>query len=146
MSQQANLDPENLPAHYICSHHSNVYNAGYNSAYIKCYDLQTALQRDINEGKLYKLTTPLISVDTGKQRDYFYSLTEFEEWSKRKKSVSGLRYLKGLGSLSIQDWETVMQNKKLIQIKKGSDAAKWIDMAFGNSSELRKKWLSGNFK
>jgi DNA gyrase/topoisomerase IV subunit B len=52
------------------------------------------------------------------------------------------RYLKGLGSLSLEDWEWVMTNKSLISIEESEDSKEKLEMAFGDSSELRKRWLS----
>ena len=52
------------------------------------------------------------------------------------------QYLKGLGSLSLEDWEWVMHNKELIFIEESEDSQEKLEMAFGDSSELRKKWLS----
>lgn len=92
----------------------------------------------IKRGMLSFLETPLISVGERK-KDYFYSISEFEK-SSRKDNV---RYLKGLGSLSLDDWGYVMQNKRMIKIKEESGAKKYLNMAFGKSAQLRKDWLSG---
>lgn len=99
----------------------------------------------IDEGRLFSLKVPLMSVDNGKQRDYFYEKKEFDEYAK-KKTIKNLRYLKGLGSLDIKDWEIVMGDIQLLQIKKGDDAKKWMDMAFSQDSGPRKLWLSNKFK
>ena len=61
---------------------------------------------------------------------------------KKAKPTGNIRYLKGLGSLSLEDWEWVMHNKELIFIEESEDSQEKLEMAFGDSSELRKKWLS----
>jgi topoisomerase-4 subunit B len=99
----------------------------------------------IDEGRLFTLQIPLMSVEDGKKRHYLYDKKELEEHVKKQRSTAGMRFLKGLGSLDIKDWETVMANKKLIQIKRGDDAKRYIDMAFSTDSSARKKWLSGEF-
>jgi DNA gyrase/topoisomerase IV subunit B len=96
----------------------------------------------ISQGKLFSLVTPLVVCDDGKARKYFHTLEEFEEFSKGKK-LSGVNYLKGLGSLSIDDWEWVMKNKVLFKIVDDRSSKKFLEMAFGDSSDSRKKWLSG---
>lgn len=96
----------------------------------------------IDEGRLFSLRIPLMSIESGKTRDYFYDKKEFEEHVKKKKPVKDVRFLKGLGSLDIKDWETVMADLKLLQIKRGDEAKKYMDMAFGVDSGPRKKWLS----
>ena len=96
----------------------------------------------IEDGKLYKLVTPLVVCDEGKGRKYFQTLEEFETYSKGKK-LSGINYLKGLGSLNENDWEYVMNNKILFQIIDDRSSNKFLDIAFGDSSLKRKKWLEG---
>jgi DNA gyrase/topoisomerase IV subunit B len=97
----------------------------------------------IDEGRLYYLQIPLMSVNEGKGRAYFFDKKEFEDrYRNRAGTFTGHRFLKGLGSLDLDDWEFVMENKRLWQISKGKDSAKYIDMAFGDDSELRKSWLS----
>ena len=94
----------------------------------------------IKECRLFKLVTPLVVCDNGKERKYFHTLSEFEEFNKIKK-LSNINYLKGLGSLSIEDWEWVMKNKILFQIIEDRSANKFLEIAFGESSLKRKKWL-----
>jgi DNA gyrase/topoisomerase IV subunit B len=96
----------------------------------------------IEDGKLFKLVSPLVVCDEGKQRKYFQTLEEFETYSKGKK-LSGVIYLKGLGSLNEDDWNYVMKNKILFQIIDDRSSKKFLDIAFGESSLKRKRWLEG---
>jgi len=96
----------------------------------------------IKSGKLYKLVTPLVVCDDGKERKYFQTLEEFETYSKGKK-LSGVNYLKGLGSLSENDWDYVMKNKTLFQVVEDRSSNKFLDIAFGESSLKRKRFLEG---
>ena len=90
----------------------------------------------ITMDRLYILQTPLISIDKGTSRKYLYSLDEL------KNNTGGtLRYLKGLGSLSIKDWEYVFKNMQLLKIKMDAQALKNLKMAFGKDASLRKGWL-----
>jgi DNA gyrase/topoisomerase IV subunit B len=86
------------------------------------------------------LETPLVT-SGDKTKEYFYSLAEFKTSASRKK-LSNVRYLKGLGSLSLDDWDYVMNNKRVVTITKDKKSGQMLEMAFGNSSELRKIWLS----
>ena len=70
-------------------------------------------------------------------------MSEWNEFESSKESYNGVRYLKGLGSLSIQDWQMVMAERKMYRIKNDSSANRYIDIAFGNSSDKRKRWLEG---
>ena len=97
----------------------------------------------IDEGRLFILRVPLMSVED-KGRIYFYDLNEFKTYA-RTKQPREVRYLKGLGSLMPKDWEYVMGNKQLLQIKKDDEAKKYMDMAFGTDTNERKKWLSKGY-
>lgn len=97
----------------------------------------------IEQGKLNILITPLVSAEVKGKRQYFYSMHEWSEFEKGGTPYKNVRYLKGLGSLSIQDWERVMSERKLFKIRIDRSAAKYIDIAFGNSAEKRKRWLEG---
>jgi DNA gyrase/topoisomerase IV subunit B len=97
----------------------------------------------IDSGKLNILITPLASIDVNSKRQYFYSLEEFGNYEKAGNKMSNVRYLKGLGSLSIQDWEVVMSERAMFKIKNDRSSGKYIDIAFGLNSGKRKKWLEG---
>lgn len=97
----------------------------------------------IEQGKLNILITPLVSAEVNNKRKYFYSLQEWSEFEKSGTSYKGVRYLKGLGSLSIEDWQVIMAERKMFKVRQDRSAGKFIDIAFGISSDKRKKWLEG---
>lgn len=97
----------------------------------------------IETGKLHILITPLVSAEVKNKRQYFYSLHEWSEFEKGGTAYKNVRYLKGLGSLSIQDWEMIMAERKMFKIRIDRSAGKYMDIAFGNSADKRKKWLEG---
>jgi len=98
----------------------------------------------IEQRKLFILITPLVSADVGKQRKYFYSLNEFAEYEKTStEKYSNVRYLKGLGSLSVQDWEVIMFNRDCFMIYADRSADKYLEIAFSENAKLRKNFLSG---
>ena len=45
--------------------------------------------------------------------------------------------------LSLKDWEYIMSNKTLFSIVNDRSASRFLDIAFGDSSNKRKKWLEG---
>ena len=89
--------------------------------------------------KLYILKMPLLACGIGKNIKYFYS---FEEFNKNAETHNK-RYFKGLGSFSPNDWEFIMNNMHLYQIKATKLSKYYIDMAFGDDSNKRKLWLNG---
>lgn len=92
----------------------------------------------IRNKRLSSLKIPLVSVGDGKKRKYYWDMDDF----KAAKPTGNIRYLKGLGSLSLEDWEWVMNRKDFVGIDENSDSKEKLEMAFGDSSEARKKWLS----
>jgi len=96
----------------------------------------------IRDGRLKKLVTPLVVCDWQGGKHYFYTLNEFAKFSKNKKPTN-VNYLKGLGSLNIEDWEWVMENKILFEITEDRSAKKYLDIVFGDSPKKRKEWLEG---
>jgi DNA gyrase/topoisomerase IV subunit B len=96
----------------------------------------------IESKKLYRIITPLVVCTLGKDRKYFYTLKEYEEFISTTK-VTNVNYLKGLGSLNIEDWENVMKNKILFSVIDDRSAGRFLEIAFGDNSEKRKRWLSG---
>jgi hypothetical protein len=89
---------------------------------------------------LHFLETPLVSTGE-KSKTYFYSIQDFKDASAKKR-MSSVRYLKGLGSLSLDDWEFVMKNKRITNIIKDKKSGQMLEMAFGKESGPRKIWLS----
>jgi DNA gyrase/topoisomerase IV subunit B len=94
----------------------------------------------IDNDRLYQLITPLVVCDSEKSRKYFYSIEEYTEFANNNKT-SNVNYLKGLGSLSLEDWKFVMDNRVLFKISNDRSAKRFLDIAFGASSQKRKKWL-----
>jgi len=96
----------------------------------------------IKSGKVFKLETPLITAKYGNTLERFYTLNEFNEKSKKRK-YNNIRYLKGLGSLSIEDWDYTFKNLRLVRFTIDNSAKKNFEMAFDENSEKRKIWLTG---
>lgn len=92
----------------------------------------------VKNKRLSSLKIPLVTVGDGKKRKYFWDMNDF----KSAKPSGNIRYLKGLGSLALDDWEWVMKDKTLITIEDCQESKEKLEMAFGDSSDARKKWLS----
>jgi topoisomerase-4 subunit B len=141
LMQILNLDPENSKLECPFQKIVIATDADYDGYHIRSLiiNLFTAwFPWIVEQGKIYIMETPIITIGD-RTKKYFYSVDEFLNFKGQKSSV---RYLKGLGSLSIQDWDYVMADKLLIQIKKDAKGTKNLDMAFGKFSSLRKDWLS----
>lgn len=94
----------------------------------------------IRSGKLFILQTPLASVTENGKVKYFLTMKEYDAYCKTKKPV-GERYLKGLGSLNLQDWENVFGDMRLQKITEDKQSERMLEIAFGDKASLRKKWM-----
>lgn len=91
-------------------------------------------------GIVKRSITPLLVIKIGKEKKYFYSHGEYEDWiSKNKNKKFELDYKKGLGSLETEEFKEMIQNTKLITFK--PDDISDIDVWFGNNPILRKNKL-----
>ena len=93
----------------------------------------------VEQGRLQILETPLVSTGD-KAKKYYFSLDDFKKSPQRE--MKNVRYLKGLGSLSLEDWDFVMKNRRILEIVSDSHSRNILEMAFGKSSQARKRWLS----
>lgn len=91
-------------------------------------------------GIVKRSITPLLVIKIGKEKKYFYSHGEYEDWiSKNKNKKFELDYKKGLGSLETEEFKEMIQNTKLITFKPNDISD--IDVWFGNNPILRKNKL-----
>jgi DNA gyrase/topoisomerase IV subunit B len=95
----------------------------------------------IDQGKLFILITPLVSAEVSGKPVYFYSLKEFKDFEAKENKCKNVRYLKGLGSLDVADWDWVMAQRRMFKIYNDKSSKRFIDIAFGASSQKRKNWL-----
>jgi len=101
----------------------------------------------VEKGHLYILAVPLVSLDVGKIRKYFYKYEDYQDWIKVNTSYNNLRYLKGLGSLDERDWDYVLKtNRVLFQVYKDRSANKMLDIAFNGNAHGRKQWLKDEIR
>lgn len=93
----------------------------------------------IRQGRLYQIITPLVTAQSGGKIHRFYNIDEFENSEKK---YTNIRYLKGLGSLSIKDWEYEWANLHLLKFEIDEDTDKLIKLAFDGDAKNRKTWLT----
>jgi len=102
--------------------------------------------RLFDEKRVFIVKTPLLSAQKGNDLRLYYS---FDEYNKDKKNIRGYEetYFKGLGTMPLEVYEQCINNPKLVPITLSSESDKrHLEMAFGDDSDMRKKWLLGEFK
>lgn len=94
---------------------------------------------------IYRLIAPNVVVSKGNKRIHFANRTEYEE-SKNKYNGWNVEYMKGLGSLSKADWETILNedNDCFIPVIDDGDLQDVLHLSFGPSADDRKDWLTSN--
>jgi DNA gyrase/topoisomerase IV subunit B len=97
----------------------------------------------IRQKKLGLLIKPLMSyeLEGKKGRNYVYSISQYKKIIASGKKARNVRYLKGLGSNDIQDWEWIFKNIDIQLFREDSQALRYLDIAFGPSAQKRKDWL-----
>lgn len=95
----------------------------------------------IDEGRLMWLKAPLIRVEKGKQKHYFYSNEEYE-----KAGVSGVvTFYKGLGQMDPVDLKESMFNEKNQRFEKivpSEEGIAQLEQLMGDVVLFRKEFVS----
>jgi DNA topoisomerase II len=92
------------------------------------------------QGRIYKVMTPLVVAKKGKESINFYTADDFEKWLTPTRSKSWeIEYKKGLGALEDSEYEEIIKNPYLIQIKNDKDYKSSLEAWFGKDSQPRKE-------
>ncbi len=93
---------------------------------------------------IYKIETPiLVAIDRKtKVKTMFYSQEEYKKWeNKNKLSNFEIKYKKGLGALTDDEYEKIINNPKLMLITKDDISKTSLEIWFGKNADLRKNEL-----
>jgi DNA topoisomerase-2 len=100
-----------------------------------------------DQGRVYKVMTPLVVAKKGKESINFYTNAEFEAWLKKNKTSSWeVEYKKGLGALEDSEYEEIIKNPYLVQIKNDKEYKESLESWFGRDSQPRKDRILGNIE
>jgi len=91
-----------------------------------------------DEGRVFLLKTPIMIASKGSDTRWFYTYSEADEF-KQNNSGFEIRYIKGLGLLTAQEYSEILNNPVLYQIT--IDDAAYLQMMFGNDSQARKDFM-----
>ena len=93
-----------------------------------------------DQGRVYKVMTPLVVAKKGKDVLNFYTNREFDQWMQKGQSKSwNLEYKKGLASLEDEEYAEIIKNPKIVQIKNDSAHRDSLNVWFGADSAPRKE-------
>lgn len=90
---------------------------------------------------VFRLTAPNVVASKGKKRVHFVRKADYEA-NRDKYNGYTIEYMKGLGSMSKEDWKMVLENPNLlIPIQDDGNMATVLNLLFADDSEPRKAWL-----
>ena len=91
------------------------------------------------EGRIFKVITPLVVAKKGKEIKVFYTNEEYLDW-ERKTQIKGweIEYKKGLASLESEEYSEIIHNPVLIKIENDELYKESLLDWFGPDSEPRK--------
>lgn len=96
-----------------------------------------------DQGRVYKVMTPIVVATKGKINKNFYTQTEFDTWKANTKDANKWEtaYKKGLASLSNREYEEIIKNPVALQLTSDINATKNLSAWFGGNSQPRKDKL-----
>ena len=100
-----------------------------------------------DQGRVYKVMTPLVVAKKGAKAINFYTNDEFEKWSQKNQVSSWeIEYKKGLAALEDSEYEEIIKNPYLIQIKNDKQYKESLEAWFGGDSKPRKERILSNIE
>jgi len=95
-----------------------------------------------DQGRIYKVMTPLVVAKKGKEVKQFYTNDEYVAWEK-KGSTKGweVEYKKGLAALEGEEYKEIIHKPVLVQIKNDQAYKESLNDWFGSDAEPRKEKL-----
>jgi DNA gyrase/topoisomerase IV subunit B len=95
-----------------------------------------------DQGRIYRVLTPLVVAKRGKEVISFYTKDEYQHWeSKNVIKHWDVEYKKGLAALEDDEYQEIISNPRVVQINRDSLYKDSLHTWFGGNSELRKKKL-----
>jgi DNA gyrase/topoisomerase IV subunit B len=92
-------------------------------------------------GIVHILYTPIMEIrKSGKIVKSFYTLSDYKKY--KVKSGETIKYLKGLGSLGVNQYKKYLIEQPLIEaVQDDENCDDILEVVFGDDAKLRKEWL-----
>lgn len=89
------------------------------------------------------LKTPLIICTDNKTKEqtWFYSAQEYEQ-ARNKLKPHNFRYIKGLGSLEVDEYRRAVREPVYDVVKLDKNYKEIFEVLYGDDTNLRKEWMS----
>jgi len=94
------------------------------------------------ERRVSMLKTPvMIASKNGQEDKWFYTYKEAEEFKSKNEKSWSIRFIKGLGLLTEEEYSKILSEPVLYNIR--IDSPELLQMMFGNDSGPRKEYMMG---
>jgi DNA gyrase/topoisomerase IV subunit B len=93
----------------------------------------------ISQGRLSIARSPIMISSNGKKTKWFYTYEDATDFKQSNPTGYKHRYIKGLGSLTTEEYSKIVNDPKLDVIR--VDKPELFDMMFGSDSSLRKDFM-----
>lgn len=92
---------------------------------------------------VYRLVSPNVVASKGDKRVHFTTRADFDKVKDKYKGWT-VEYMKGLGSLSMKDWEMVLATDSAVYIPIVDDGkmGETLKLLFDDNADARKQWLT----
>lgn len=92
------------------------------------------------QGRILFVKTPVIIATKGKNQEWYYNL---DDYNKDKDKLNGyeIRYIKGLGSLTRDEYELVINKPNYDVVRLPGNWKELFTMLMGDDADLRKDWM-----
>ncbi|QOI66489.1 DNA topoisomerase large subunit [Erwinia phage FBB1] len=92
------------------------------------------------QGRIRFVKTPVIIAEKAGKQTWFYDLSEYDKARENLKGYD-IRYIKGLGSLSVDEYERVINKPNYDIVRLDKNWKELFEMLMGNDSAPRKTWM-----
>lgn len=93
------------------------------------------------QGRIRFVKTPVIIAQVGKNQEWFYDLPSYDR-AKESLGKHSIRYIKGLGSLTRDEYERVIQEPVYDVVKLPENWKDLFEMLMGKDASKRKAWMA----
>lgn len=95
----------------------------------------------INQGRVFRVMTPLVVAKKSKDTLLFYTESEFLAWEKKHSKGWAIEYKKGLAALENEEYKAIIHKPVLLKLNNDEQYQQSLQNWFGSDPKVRKEKL-----
>lgn len=95
----------------------------------------------INQGRVFRVMTPLVVAKKSKDTLLFYTESEFLAWEKKHSKGWAIEYKKGLAALEDEEYKAIIHKPVLLKLNNDEQYQQSLQNWFGSDPKVRKEKL-----